>query len=247
MVLSAMIGSVSMMIETVKVIQQNPLHPSFQRYFRTEDLQMVVKIYENLLAVLGMQDYEHLRLCLRVNKLQIWYGDGPGQDLCATTGAHAYSWDYDDSGGFPHHYISYCRPFFAVYQPFDFVPCSQIGPSSDPGDRSTGTIWSASLTTLHEMTHWAELTIETAQLEIDDVVIKRPDGILTKAYESFYSMHVKDWEGARKPTTNADCYVMSVAEIFYSHLCPQLGPWQDPPPTDKIWPPTANAQIPRRI
>lgn len=107
MVLSAMIGSVSMMIETVKVIQQNPLHPSFQRYFRTEDLQMVVKIYENLLAVLGMQDYEHLRLCLRVNKLQIWYGDGPGQDLCATTGAHAYSWDYDDSGGFPHHYISY--------------------------------------------------------------------------------------------------------------------------------------------
>jgi len=107
MVLSAMIGSISMMIETVKVIEQNPLHPSFQRYFRTEDLPTVVKVYENLLAVLGLQDYDTLRQCLRVNKLQIWYGDGPGQNLCATTGAFAYSWDYDDSAGFPHHYISY--------------------------------------------------------------------------------------------------------------------------------------------
>jgi len=97
------------------------------------------------------------------------------------------------------------------------------------------------------MTHWAELTIEIAQLEIDDVTIRRPDGQLTKAYESFYSMHVKDWEGGKKPTTNADCYVMTVAEIFYSHLCPQLGPWQDPPPTNKIWPPTTIAQIPKRM
>jgi len=107
MVLSAMVGSVSMMIETVKVIQQNPLQSSFQRYFRTEDLPTVVKVYEALLAVLGMEEYERLRECLRVNKLQIWYGDGPGQNLCATTGAYAYSWDYDDSAGFPHHYISY--------------------------------------------------------------------------------------------------------------------------------------------
>lgn len=105
--LSAMVGSILMVIETIKVIQQNPLQPSFQRYFRTEDLPTAAKVYEALLAVLGMEDYEHLRGCLRVNKLQIWYGDGPGQNLCATTGAYAYSWDYDDSAGFPHHYISY--------------------------------------------------------------------------------------------------------------------------------------------
>ena len=83
-----------------------------------------------MLAVLGGTNYEELRSCLRVNKLQIRYGDGPGRNLCATTGAYAYTWNYDDSFGLTRYYISYCPQFFLVYQKYDFVPCSKIGPSS---------------------------------------------------------------------------------------------------------------------
>lgn len=89
--------------------------------------------------------------------------------------------------------------------------------------------------------HWSELTIEVAQLEIDDLVMTRQDtGQVTKAYEPFYSMHVKDWGAAQglKPTRNVDNYVFMVAEIFYAAICVRNPAWIDPPPTDKIWSPS---------
>merc|ERR1711974_333910 len=86
---------------------------------------------------------------------------------------------------------------------------------------------------------------DTPGLETDDVTVRRPDGQLTYAYESFYRMHVRDWERSRKPTKNVDCYVMTVPEIVYGHICPQLGPWQDPLPIIEIWPPTTRAPIPK--
>lgn len=108
----------------------------------------------------------------------------------------------------------------------------------DPEDEGIDTIWSASLTMLHEMLHWSELTIEVARLEIDDLQITRPDdGRVTVAYRPFYSMHVKDWGAGKRPTNNADNYVFTVAECFYSFLCPQLPAWQDPPDPNRIWEP----------
>jgi len=86
---------------------------------------------------------------------------------------------------------------------------------------------------------------DTSGLEIDGVTVRRPDGQLTYACESFYRMHVRNWKGSRKPTTNAGRHVMTIAEIVYSHLCPQLGLRQDLLPTTKIWPTTARAQLPK--
>lgn len=108
----------------------------------------------------------------------------------------------------------------------------------DPGDEEIGTIWSASLTALHEMLHWSELTIEVAQLEIEDLKLTRPDtGQITVAYRPFYSMHVKDWGVDKRPTRNVDNYVFTVAECFYSFLCPQLPAWKDPPDPVRVWTP----------
>lgn len=87
--------------------------------------------------------------------------------------------------------------------------------------------------------HWSELTVEVAQLEVDDLVLTRQDtGQVTKAYEPFYSMHIKDWGNPQglKPTRNVDNYVFTVAEIFYSAICVQNPAWENPPATNKIWP-----------
>lgn len=109
---------------------------------------------------------------------------------------------------------------------------------TDPGDEGVGTIWSTSLTALHEMLHWSELTVEVAQVEIEAMKITRPDtGQITVAYRSFYSMHMKDWSSNRRPTTNADNHVFTVAECFYSFLCPQLPAWEDPSDPVRIWAP----------
>lgn len=129
-VLSAMIGSAPMLIQTISALSENPKHPSFLRYFNPEDHPTVLLIYRHLLAVLGFAEYGELRSCLRVTKLQIWFGDGPRRNLCKMTGAYAYTWHYDDSFGTTRYYISICNHFFQAYQKYDFVPCSKIGPSS---------------------------------------------------------------------------------------------------------------------
>lgn len=129
-VVQAMIGIIPMLITTVQAINADPDHPSFKRYFNAEDLPVVSKLFENLLGVLGMADYETLRSCLRTRKLEFLYGDGPGATICSTTSEIAYSWEYTGADGYEHHYIALCAPFFQVYQTYLEVPCRSIGPSS---------------------------------------------------------------------------------------------------------------------
>lgn len=129
-VVQAMIGIIPMLITTTQAINANPNNPSFLRYFNIEELPVVTKLFENMLGVLGMADYETLRSCLRTRKLELFYGDGPGATICSTTSQILYSWEYTGGDGWQHHYIAFCPPFFRIYQTYEEVPCRGIGPSS---------------------------------------------------------------------------------------------------------------------
>jgi len=222
--------------------KQTPTNPSCLRYFFPDDLNTVKQLFGDIIAGLGVPSatLDARRRCLEqfqwFRYLEFSYDThprDPSQDQCTdNTGVIAHYGEYDIVGGARQGYVSLCADFFDPPKPFTaVVPSNFGGPIIEKScyDKLDEPSYSAAKTLLHELMHWFQITAMWYPTQIEDVVIRLPDGQEGQAYGAYYAMHVKDWAlDGKKPLDNVDNYVSLALEMYYQATY-QLPDFQDPP------------------
>lgn len=220
-----------------------PTNPSYLRYFDLQGIDVVKRTLQTLLAVLGAPHMENGAGCLRIPKLQIWYNwhrlkpdecTDPNQDTIASV-----SRDEQNKS-----YMMICKTFFNQLKRFDEVNCGEVvaDRAIDMGLENEDDIpvFSGSITFMHELLHWTEMTIAAGVPSIIDAEVTRVDNhARTVAYRAFYAMKMLDiaWLPSHPATQNADNFVFMVLEMYYGVQCPNVLPWNNPPDSRLEFPP----------
>jgi len=179
--------------------------PSFQRYFRTGDLDQVGAVFQRILGILGAPGTSAIRQCIEASKLLLIYGDGPNSNRnCAdeTRGVFAYYNAFEDSNKIPRSYLAFCKRFFDSYKAhkpmgwdvsISYVDSTKMGTSIDIADpRQLPEAESGASIVLHgeplepqhttcetniglELLHWSDITKPVVPNQIEDLILVRPD------------------------------------------------------------------------
>ncbi|KAK5945287.1 hypothetical protein PMZ80_002491 [Knufia obscura] len=209
--------------------KQEVANPSFRRYFfpTPGDLRIVLGVFQSVLAKIGCPRYDTLLQCpsMRKEKLVIYYEDPPYNEdprvTCKRGGHWAFVGKGDGTGNFNYpRYMSICGRWFSFYRGAKCASAAMLGNVIDPGCQPQWqqVTWSATMKLLHELMHLDYIYQSVLPKQIDDIVITfpAPDGRKTQAQGAYCAMHVKDWSGGKSPTLNADSYVFTAKEIYYT-------------------------------